>query len=481
MTKELFIGIMTLVFVGLLSISYHRETHFDIKKNIGQKYKPLISGTLLPQVLLIAVLLWLKFYGAAFTARKCINMLYHIFLLITLYYAVLLLILPSLRKCISARTCALLWLIPNWLYITQYDTFPTFKPRIIFHVSGKLVAAVFVLWLIGFLTCFLGNIFRHLTFRKELLKNAVPVTDPEILELFQEEAAKMALQSPSYQLVTTKDVSSPLTIGLYQRSTKLILPMKSYSSKELSLIFRHELVHICRWDSWTKFFMMFCTAMCWFNPLMWTAMKKSAEDLELSCDESVLLDSDESTRKQYAALLLNTAGDDRGFSSCLSASAASMRYRLKSVMNPRKCRSGMLLVALTFFLLCMTCGFTALAYGDATAATTVFRGQDPAKFHAYDISLFDETGNVINKTSCIDPKALTEFIAGLSTQEITWNYSYSDTEKYLAIWYDSPQGDVLVELETNYLRVKYFEDRAVWQVYYLPEPTNWEAMESELL
>lgn len=246
MTKELFIGIMTLVFVGLLSISYHRENHFDIKKNIGQKYKPLISGTLLPQVLLIAVLLWLKFYGAAFTVRKCCAMFYHIFLLITLYYAVLLLILPSLRKCISARTCALLWLIPNWLYITQYDIFPTFKPRIIFHVSGKLVTAVFVLWLIGFLTCFLGSIFRHLTFRKELLKNAVPVTDPEILELFQEEAAKMALQSPSYQLVTTKDVSSPLTIGLYQRSTKLVLPMKSYSSKELSLIFRHELVHICR-------------------------------------------------------------------------------------------------------------------------------------------------------------------------------------------------------------------------------------------
>ena len=56
--------------------------------------------------------------------------------------------------------------------------------------------------------------------------------------------------------------------------------------EELKLILKHEIVHIAREDSWSKFFLVFCTAMYWFNPLMWYAMKKSAEDMELSCDDA---------------------------------------------------------------------------------------------------------------------------------------------------------------------------------------------------
>ena len=42
-------------------------------------------------------------------------------------------------------------------------------------------------------------------------------------------------------------------------------------------------------------------------------MRKSADDFELSCDESVLLAQPQPVRRQYAELLLKTAGDERGF------------------------------------------------------------------------------------------------------------------------------------------------------------------------
>lgn len=73
--------------------------------------------------------------------------------------------------------------------------------------------------------------------------------------------------------------------------------------------------------------------MCWFNPLMWLAMRKSADDLELSCDEIVLEGCSSTTRYQYANLLLKTAGDQRGFTTCLSTTASALRYRLKHVMS----------------------------------------------------------------------------------------------------------------------------------------------------
>ena len=77
-------------------------------------------------------------------------------------------------------------------------------------------------------------------------------------------------------------------------------------------------------------------ALGWFHPLVWLAVKKAEEDLELSCDEIVLKDADLSTRKKYAELLLSIAGDGRGYTTCLSASAKTLSYRLKATVSARE-------------------------------------------------------------------------------------------------------------------------------------------------
>ena len=65
---------------------------------------------------------------------------------------------------------------------------------------------------------------------------------------------------------------------------------------------------------------------------MRVAARKSADDLELSCDETVLAGEDSGSRKRYAELILKTAGDERGFTTCLSATATALRYRLKNII-----------------------------------------------------------------------------------------------------------------------------------------------------
>jgi len=277
--------------------------------------------------------------------------------------------------------------------------------------------------------------------------------------------------------VQSSATTTPLTVGLFKRTTRVILPDRSYTNEELRLIFRHEVIHIGREDSWSKFFMVFCTAMCWFNPLMWLAMKKSAEDTELSCDETVLLDADEASRKQYAGLILNAAGDNRGFTTCLSASASTMRYRLKSIVSPGKKRSGALIVGLAFFILCMTSGYVALAYGEETGADTVYRGYDLHSFSAGHVDV--SGGRYDGKLDNVDTDALTEYIASLRTQNMTGNYSFSDDEKQVAIWYDTPYGVVLLDLHTNHVKVFYLsdeDDRSY--VYHLPDETDWDYVDS---
>ena len=91
-------------------------------------------------------------------------------------------------------------------------------------------------------------------------------------------------------------------------------------------------------------------ALGWFHPLVWLAVKKAEEDLELSCDEIVLKDADPSTRKKYAELLLSIAGDGRGYTTCLSASAKTLCYRLKSTVSAREKRLGLPLLFLTIII-----------------------------------------------------------------------------------------------------------------------------------
>ena len=475
--KGLFAGTFSLAFAWVVFSRYDGEIGSESSNEGGQKYLPLIHGALLPAFIFALILLGLKFYGTAPTMKMVLTMCFDIFLHISFYYVVLLMVLPFLRKYISARACAMLWLLPNYLYITQQSYMEIPKPLLTLHVSSKLLKVLALIWLTGFIAVFGWNIIRHLAFRRKILKNAVPVTDSEVLTLFQNELEETAIHKPKLQLVMTDDVSTPLTIGLYRRSTKIILPKKSYSLDELRLIFRHELIHICREDSWAKFFMVFCTAMCWFNPLMWLAMKKSAEDMELSCDETVLLEADESTRNQYAKLILSAAGNETGFSTCLSASASSMRYRLKAIVKPKKRRTGALIVGLTFFILCMSCGYVSLAYGEDTGAITIFRNHDLTEFVADDITVIG--GKYTNGIDNVDAGALTEYIAGLCTQEMTGNYSYSEDDKELSIWYNSPYGVVMVNLHTDYVQVIYLSDENdVWYTYHLPESTNWEYIDS---
>lgn len=467
--------IFSLAFAASLCYGYDRENGTEAEK--GQKYLPMIRGCLLPTVLLLLLIIGPLFYGRAYTFKRLLNTCIAVFPHISLYYLVLLMVLPFIRKHICARTCSALWLIPNYLYMTQTSYMQTSQPRLVLRVPGKLPVILMVIWVTGFTAAFLWNIAGHLLFRRKILKYSVPVTDLAVLGLFRKELEEVKLKRSGIQLAVTEDVSAPLTIGLFRRSMRILLPQKQYSAEELQLIFRHELVHISREDSWAKFFMMFCTAMCWFNPLMWLAMKKSAEDAERSCDETVLLGADETKRRQYAELILKAAGDERGFSTCLSASAAAVRYRLKAIVNPGKRRTGAIVVGASFFFLCMTCGYVSLAYGEDTGAVTVFRSHSLEEFTADEITV--SGGEYVNGRDYIDAEALTQYIAELPTQEMTGDYSCSNNEKTLSIFYESPYGDVNVEVYTDYIKVLHMNDRhMLWHVYYLPEPVDWEYVDS---
>ena len=90
---------------------------------------------------------------------------------------------------------------------------------------------------------------------------------------------------------------------------------------------------------------------------------EKAEDIELSCDEAVLSQEPEEKRRKYAELLLTTPGDERGFTTCLSVKAKSLRYRLREAVHPKKKLTGAFLAGVLTALLFLMSGTVCLAVG----------------------------------------------------------------------------------------------------------------------
>lgn len=445
----------------------------------GPRFLPGISSYYLPMLMLLYPILGVIVGGAQMAVQITLGLLIRVFLEMSVYYVLLMAVMPWLRRRISARVCAMLWLLPDWLYVFvgRLDR-PTDGKMLVLHAPGVLVYVLLAIWVVGAVGVMVWKIGSHLAFRRRILKNAVPVTDRQTLHVWEIELERAWIRKCKWKLVRSGVVTTPLSIGLYNRTTRIVLPMREYTQEELSLILRHEIIHISRGDPEAKLFLTFCTAMCWFNPLMWAAMRKSADDFELSCDESVLLDEPQPVRRQYAELLLQTAGDERGFTTCLSATAGALRYRLKNIMMPGKKRTGAILIGLTLFALSMCSGYVALAYDAQPGAAHIFGGQD---LSTVTVDSVDPWNDPRGKDGvCLNEEALKAYLASLElelyTEEI---HAYNEDERTIFIEFDSPQGYLSAALCDRAVQVTRSQNgETTGRDYYLKTPLDWDYLDT---
>ena len=472
--KLLFIGVISFSLSFVVFSRYDREVGSETE-DTSQRYLPYIPGSLLPLCMLTILILCYSYYGIKMTIEFALSMYFSIFVHISIFYAVLLLLLPLIRKFISARAISMLWMLPNYLYIVElYDTD---KPMFIFKVDEKLLWFLFGITLLGFVLIMIYSLISHLYFRYKILKDSYLVDDSKIIDIWNKELETSSIKKAKFKLVYSPNVNSPLSIGLFKRTTKVILPEKNYNQDELALILRHEIVHIGREDVWSKFFLIFCTALCWYNPLLWIAKKKCSDDLELSCDETVLLDCDDSTRKKYSNLLFNTALEEKGFTTCLSARKSTTHYRINNIIKPRKLHTGAIIIGLVFFIMCSTCGFIALAYGSDTGKEIIYNNQNLGAYTLRNTTLNNDEFNTIYAT--IDEQAFHEYLSNLTLSNITGSYSFEDDDLRYTYLIQTPKGTLGVVLSENIIKlVSLYEKDPKSTYYYLTDKVDFDYLHS---
>lgn len=390
-----------------------------------------------------------------------------VFLFITVYFTLLFLLLPLLRKYYTARTCATLWLIPLFLLYQPYLSLP---PKIILYFPGELLKLLICIWLTGFVIIFAGQIVSHIRFVWNLKQHSLPVADEGLLRKWESMKEERNISYP-IGLKYCSVITTPLTVGMWQEKMITYLPEKKFSAEEAELIFSHELWHIQRKDTHTKFFLRFCNALGWIHPLVWFAIKKAEDDLELSCDEAVLRGADSERRKKYAQLLLSIAGDSRGFSTCLSASAKTLRYRLKATMPGKSKRLGLLLLFLVTVLGCLSGGSLALATDRGTIAE--LSGRDLTGVEDAEIWGADGESRIMIE----DTVGLAEYMEGLQVEKVLTDYE--------AASYESDAQHLSGSLAGSGLSFSIYDDYLVIidpdkgrEQYHLCTPTDWEHIQT---
>ncbi len=277
-------------------------------------------------------------------------------LTISIYFGLLLLLLPLLRRFFSSHACAVLWLLPTFLfYLPSVPDKLAWSALLTLELPADFPRLFMCIYLPVALAVFGWKLLENHLFYKRTMASAREIREGREPELFKAELERVSYLKP-VKLCYCEALSSPLSMGIYDQTRVTLLPHRDYTEQELNFIFRHEVCHLQRCDIHTKVCLAFCLAFCWFDPLVWLAVRRAAEDLELACDELVLEGLGREERQAYARLLLMNSGKAPGFTSCLSAAGRTMRYRLKNVVEPRRRLPGILLLAAVMFLCVMGYG-----------------------------------------------------------------------------------------------------------------------------
>ncbi|MDD4163701.1 MAG: M56 family metallopeptidase [Eubacteriales bacterium] len=126
-------------------------------------------------------------------------------------------------------------------------------------------------------------------------------------------------------------IQSPAVYGIFK--PKIILPERM-AGDDVEFILMHENMHIHRADNLWRIMAFLIVTVHWFNPLAWIFLKSFLADIELSCDECVLLKIGKNNAKDYARTLLESASSRSIFAS--SFGGAKIRTRVENILSFKK-------------------------------------------------------------------------------------------------------------------------------------------------
>ena len=258
-----------------------------------------------------------------------------------------LIILFRLIKKIPRRITVFLWIIP---FLRMTVPFGLNSPYGLMSLLSKLTTKTIIIYQptddIAFSmtnSIMAANTYFPITYKVDLLENIFSVASVIwfIVLLAILLILVVAYFTSIYEIkdsthlknniYLSEKIISPAVYGIIK--PKIILP-SSYKDRDVELIVLHEKIHIRNFDNLWRIIAFVIVAVHWFNPLCWLFLKCFLEDLELSCDERVLIKIGSNRTKDYASLLLESKKKVPVYASAFGG--AKMQTRIENILSFKK-------------------------------------------------------------------------------------------------------------------------------------------------
>lgn len=391
-----------------------------------------------------------------------------------IYYLGLWLLMPVLRKRYRPVFTAVLWLIPNVLFVLRGMKSPVLIPLVMIPVSKKMIMGFMIVWLLGFFVALTARIIKHLDFRKEVLIDAYPVHDSETLKLFAALRNTMGYNK-EIPLIVSPHLKEPLSIGITKCSLRVVLPDTVYSEEELNIIFRNELTHILRKDIQIKCYTAVLSSACWFIPSIYPSMKVCLEDFDLAAEESVTEGLTQEEKKLYASLELNKRQDDRGFTSCLSAERSAQHKNYDQTAEDSRKKYSFVFLACVTFLALVSFGAVSFDWNRTNLQSAVFDrfGEQTMERVSYRESYLDTESVELN---CLDSEGVMKYLSEIKISESCINREMMNDPSILIIEFGDGKPEYTVAVYSHMIGVTKHDGQEFDRLYWMAGQTDWDKL-----
>lgn len=129
-------------------------------------------------------------------------------------------------------------------------------------------------------------------------------------------------------------VDTPFLLGVFR--PRIYLP-SFLAEEDAAFVIAHEKAHLKRKDHLWKPLGFLLLAVYWFHPLLWVGYILLCKDIELACDEKVLRELGEQSKKPYSNALINCSASRKWVSACpLAFGENGVKARVKSALHYKK-------------------------------------------------------------------------------------------------------------------------------------------------
>ena len=129
-------------------------------------------------------------------------------------------------------------------------------------------------------------------------------------------------------------IDAPFIFGIIK--PKIYLP-SAMEASHIESVLAHEKAHLKRGDHWWKPIGFLLLSVYWFNPLLWLSYALLCRDIERACDEKVIKEMDEESKKNYSQALLSCSLHRAKIAGCpLAFGEVGVKERVRSVLHYKK-------------------------------------------------------------------------------------------------------------------------------------------------